>query len=133
MKKTLFYTAFTLLALSLFTVTALAGQVARRQAAQEDRIQQGICSGSLTATEARVLKKEQCHIRMVKKRFLADGVLGKVERRKLGVLKEKADNHIRRLQHNRKVTPSRHTRGEKLKVKGHHLPAAAGHPLGRPV
>jgi hypothetical protein len=133
MKKTLFYTAFTLLALSLLVDTALAGQVARRQATQQERIQQGISSGSLTAAEARLLNTEQRHIRLVKKRFLADGVLSKVERRKLGILQEKADDHIRRLKHNRKVTPPRHVRGRRLKLMGHHLSAAAGHPLGHPV
>jgi hypothetical protein len=133
MKKTLFYTVFTLLALSLLADAALAGQVARRQATQQERIQQGISSGSLTAVEAPALNMEQRHIRMVKKRFLAEGVLTRVERRKLGILQEKADDHIRRLKHNRKVTPPRHARGSRPKLKGHHLAVAAGHPLGRPV
>jgi hypothetical protein len=133
MKKTLSYTAVTLLALVLLSDTALAGEVARRQTAQQERIQQGICSGSLTPAEARVLKKEQRHIRKVKKRFLADNVLSKVERRKLGILQIKADHHIKRLKHNPKVAPPRYARGSKLTVKERRLHLAAGHPLGRPL
>ena len=51
------------------------------------------------------IEREQRKIRKSKKRFLVDGILSKGERRKLKSLQRQADTRIRRLKHNRAVSP----------------------------
>lgn len=110
MKKTMLFMMLTLL-LSL-PVAAVAragpptrGEIAKKQAAQHQRIQQGVQKGRLTAAEARALEQEQRRIHQLKQRFLADGRLDKTERRRLTARQKQAAARIRRLKRNRAVQP----------------------------
>lgn len=129
MKNATFMMMFGLGLSLLVSTNALAGgrqaiHIAKKQAAQQKRIQQGIQKGSLTPAEARTLKREQRKIRKTKQRFLADGLLNKRERRKLKTLQSQADSHIRRLKRNRAVRVPRG--GVKLRQAAVHRRMATG-------
>ncbi len=101
MKKHLSKTIFVLLALGLAMPAFARVSLHDAERNQMHRIQQGIHSGTLTAGEARVLRKEQRSIRHLKRRFLRDGRLSRAERRNLRYRYTKASRHIYRLKHNR--------------------------------
>ena len=73
-------------------------------AGQMERIHQGIASGQLTRGEARSLTREQRRIRQMERCYRADGRLDRRERRQLQSMRSDADEHIRRLKHNRART-----------------------------
>jgi hypothetical protein len=75
MEKTLFYTAFTLLPFSCWRTRPRPARSPVGRPPRGSASGRGVASGRLTTAEARVLKKEQRHIRNLKKRFLADGIL----------------------------------------------------------
>lgn len=136
MKKTMLYLVVTLFVSVFLSTDALAGlprarAIAEKQAAQQKRIRQGIHQGSLTAAEARALKREQRKIRKLKKRFLADGVLNRAETRKLSVIQKRAGAHIGRLKHNRAVKP--HLKAKRSRKNVLYTQIAAGQYAGRPV
>ena len=89
-----------LLGLSLAPLDAAAG-VNGREAAQRDRIAQGVASGSLTGREAARLTAEQARIERKEQRFRAnDGRLGPRERNALDRSLDRSRNHIFRAKHN---------------------------------
>jgi hypothetical protein len=79
---------------------AFAGIAEDRSFSQRVRIRQGIVSGELTPYEAKLLKHEQRHIRMVKKISWFDGRLNYRESRRIERLQNRASRHIYRLKHN---------------------------------
>lgn len=90
------------LALSLLMVLphlAGAGPIEERQQRQQDRIAEGIASGSLNPREATRLEAEQTAIGAEKRAFLQDGKLGPRERAKLRQDQNRASRHIYREKH----------------------------------
>ena len=84
----------------LFIDMAFAGVAEDRIFAQRLRIRQGILSGELTPWEIKVLKREQRHIRRVKKSSWFDGKLTYRESSQIERLQNRASRHIYRLKHN---------------------------------
>ncbi|MBI4643779.1 MAG: hypothetical protein HY743_08690, partial [Deltaproteobacteria bacterium] len=76
----------------------------RREAYQEQRIQQGIDSGALTPGEARYLNREQARIDRAEERMKADGYLSFRERQRLNQMQNHASRDIYRLEHNNRTT-----------------------------
>ena len=71
----------------------------QRQADQEQRIDQGIGSGQLTAAEAARLERGQARIERMERRALADGRLDPRERRRIMHAQEVQSRHIYREKH----------------------------------
>ncbi|RMG75348.1 MAG: hypothetical protein D6710_00175 [Nitrospirae bacterium] len=92
--------------LSALTTNAIAGTttdpgIKKRMRHQEQRIKQGIRTGSLTWTEALRLERELSMIRCEERRFKSDGVLTKKERKKLHHDLNRSSRHIFREKHDR--------------------------------
>ena len=92
--------------LGLFTevsaqdLSASATPVAtNRQVNQAARIAHGTANGQLTRPERRALKAEQRHIRRVKRRAKADGVVTGEEKLRINRKQRRANRHIRRQKH----------------------------------
>lgn len=99
--KALFTAAALVLA---FAVQAQAAtpRIDKREQRQEDRIQQGAASGTLTAQETQRLEKEQAHIDKMQDRAAADGQVTKKERAKITAAQHEASQDIHRKKHNRR-------------------------------
>lgn len=80
---------FKMLAAVAFSLPVLAfaqantPRVDQRQANQEQRIEQGVASGSLTPREANRLERGQQHVANMESRAKADGVVTRQERARL--------------------------------------------------
>jgi hypothetical protein len=74
-------------------------RVDRRQAQQEQRIQEGVQSGSLTTNEAARLEKGQDHVQKVEDKVKADGVVTGKERVRLTHAENKQSARIYRQEH----------------------------------
>ncbi len=93
---------------AIFFVLLLTGgstSVARpipeqRQTNQQQRIEQGVQSGSLTRREANRLEAQQNRIERSETRMEADGVVKVNERKRLSARKNKASRNIYRKKHN---------------------------------
>lgn len=86
-------------------VTALNAQagtprVDQRQASQQQRIEQGVTNGTLTAQETLRLEKEQARIQKMETRSQADGVVTGKERARLEAAQDAANRDIHRKKHN---------------------------------
>jgi len=81
-----------------FAQTATPG-IARRQAEQQARINQGVRSGELTPEEARGLRTEQKLVRITKRAMKADGVVTPRERRVLNRQLNRTSRDISREKH----------------------------------
>ena len=79
------------------------GNIDQREAAQEQRIQNGIRSGAITPREAGRLEAEQQRIRDAEARMRADGRLDPREKARLDRMQNKADRDISRENHDRQV------------------------------
>ena len=77
-------------------------RVDQRQERQEQRIDQGVASGSLTASEAQRLENQQTRIDRVEDKAKADGQVTRRERAKLHVAQDGASRTIARKKHNRR-------------------------------
>ena len=75
--------------------------VDRRQANQEQRIDQGIASGALTTTEGARLERGQARIERMESRAQADGVIGPREAAHLEHALNAQSRHIYRQKHDR--------------------------------
>lgn len=96
----------TLLALASASVLAQAASapaatpgVDKRQANQEQRIEQGVNSGQLNARETLRLEREQKRVAVAEQKAKADGTVTAGERKKLHHLQNKASRDIRREKH----------------------------------
>jgi hypothetical protein len=87
----------------LGATAAQAGVVHGRQRWQDHRIQRGVCGRSLTRAEARILRAEQRAVARARWRALADGAISRQEARFLARAQNRADRHIDRLTHNRRM------------------------------
>lgn len=93
------------LGLAGFLMAALNAQagtprVDQRQASQQQRIEQGVATGSLTAPETLRLEKEQARIQKMETRAQADGVVTGKERARLEAAQDAASRDIHRKKHN---------------------------------
>ncbi len=113
----------------------------RREAYQQQRIQQGIADGSLTRGEARYLEREQGRIDRAEERMAADGNLSPRERQRLNQMQNQASRDIYRLENNRRTADGYngnqagwqgHNRGWDGRDYGWHgnNPVGAGHTPG---
>lgn len=75
----------------------------RRDAYQQQRIQQGIESGSLTPGEARYLEREQGRIDRAADRMQADGNLSPREQQRLNQMQNQASRDIYRMENNNRT------------------------------
>lgn len=104
MKNSITLTA--LLALTLFAGTAIAGNtdsplIDKKQENQQNRIEQGINSGSLTFKEAVMLNKQQSRIANREECFKSDGTLTKRERVRINHDLNRASKNIAIQKHDR--------------------------------
>ena len=79
MKKLIFLFAITM-GCSIYVSAQTTTRVTKKQINQNVRIAEGISSGELTRREAKVLKRQQRHIRNEKRLAKADGVVTRSER-----------------------------------------------------
>ena len=88
----------TLTALSLapvlFSTSASADEIDRRQAYQEQRIRDGVRRGEITRREYRQLENEQANIREMERRAKADGFVDPWERAQISRAQTAASAHI---------------------------------------
>lgn len=106
----------TVIALSLATLGSAFAQttptpntprIDNREAKQEQRIDQGVASGSLTQQEADRLNKGQERVAAVEEKAKADGTVTKKERARLTHMQNKQNRHIKAQKHDRqKVAPA---------------------------
>ena len=75
----------------------------QRQQNQQNRIAEGLQSGSLTANEAANLEKREAKIAADKRAAKADGVVTPAERRKLKREQDDASRAIARKKHNNRT------------------------------
>ena len=85
------------------SVPASADWIDGRQAAQRERIRDGVHSGALTRGEAQRLRRQQRRIRRLEERFAQDGHLSRHERRKLNRALDRSSRRIARAKHNDRV------------------------------
>jgi hypothetical protein len=76
-------------------------RVDQRQANQEQRIDQGVASGSLTRREANRLERGQQHVDNMENRAKADGVVTRGERARLHQAQDVQSARIHRQKHDR--------------------------------
>ncbi|MCB4359252.1 hypothetical protein [Quatrionicoccus australiensis] len=76
-------------------------RVDQRQANQEQRIDQGVASGSLTQREANRLENGQQRVDNMENRAKADGVVTKRERARLHVAQDAQSDRIHAQKHDR--------------------------------
>lgn len=75
-------------------------KVDKRQIKQEQRIDQGVASGQLTAAETAKLERQGAKIDAREQAAKADGVVTKAERAKLHAAQDRASATIYRKKHN---------------------------------
>jgi len=76
-------------------------RIDKRQANQEQRIDQGIASGQLNEREANRLNNQQEHINKMEDKAKSDGVMTKRERARISAAQDRASRHIVREKHDR--------------------------------
>jgi uncharacterized membrane protein YebE (DUF533 family) len=100
--KTIKTVAFLAVALpTLAFAQANTPRVDQRQANQEQRIDQGVASGSLTQREANRLERGQQHVDNMENRAKADGVVTRGERARLHQAQDVQSARIHRQKHDR--------------------------------
>jgi len=100
--KTIKTIAFLAIALpTLAFAQANTPRVDQRQANQEQRIDQGVASGSLTQREANRLERGQQHVDNMENRAKADGVVTRGERARLHQAQDVQSDRIYRQKHDR--------------------------------
>ncbi|MFC0351688.1 hypothetical protein [Undibacterium danionis] len=88
------------LVMPAFAQTTATPHVAKRQAAQQKRIAEGVQSGELTAKETAHLEMREAKIQADKKAAKADGVVTDAERVKLQAEQNRASRKIYNKKHN---------------------------------
>lgn len=76
-------------------------RIDQRQANQEQRIDQGVASGSLTQRETNRLERGQQHVENIETRAKSDGVVSKRERARLLQAENVQSRHISAQRHDR--------------------------------
>jgi hypothetical protein len=102
-----FHTLAATLALTLASATFAqttqpnTPRVDRREAKQEQRIEQGAASGSLTQKEEKQLDQGQARVATAENKAKADGVVTKKEKARLAHMQNKQNRHIKRQKHDK--------------------------------
>jgi uncharacterized membrane protein YebE (DUF533 family) len=86
-------------ALALAQATPATPNIDKRQARQEQRIQQGVKSGQLTPREAASLEKGQAKVQRMEDKAKADGKVTPKERARIEREQNKQDRRIARQKH----------------------------------
>lgn len=102
MKCKIFVLAICLLGFAGFTQaqTATPG-ITKTQIDQQQRIKQGLKSGSLTKAEVKKLEKQQVQIQKMKIRSKADGVVTRKEKARINAAQTNASARIFKQKHDR--------------------------------
>ncbi|MGB4765604.1 MAG: hypothetical protein WBH09_01700 [Rugosibacter sp.] len=97
--------ALALLSVTLFTASAMAQtatpQVDQRQINQQQRIDQGVSSGTLTEKEAARMEHGQTHVENIEDRAKSDGTVTNRERARLHHAQDVQSSRIYRQKHDR--------------------------------
>jgi hypothetical protein len=100
MKQTLIIIA------SLMSLTVYAGRAQNREARQQNRINQGASSGSLTQHESKKLARGQKKINAYEEKALADGTASAREKAKLEKMQDRQSHRIYKQKHDAQVQPA---------------------------
>jgi hypothetical protein len=90
-------------ALPVLAQTTSTPRIDQRQANQEQRIQQGVKSGSLTQKEAARLEKGQAHVQKMENKAVADGKVTAKERARIEKAQDKQSRKISREKHDKQT------------------------------
>lgn len=99
--QSLFVAAVISLPLAASAQSASTPKVDQRQANQQQRIDQGVQSGALTAPEAARLEKGQERVQAIEDRAKADGTVTRAERARLDRAQDTQSARIYRQKHDR--------------------------------
>jgi hypothetical protein len=94
----------------------------QREAAEEQRIKEGVRSGAITPQEAERLAAEQRRIRAAEARMRADGRLDPRERARLNQMLNKADRDIYRESHDNQAAYSGYGKHHKARYQHENHP-----------
>lgn len=111
MKKRIFVTSIMFSILLIFGGTAFAARtVGQRQVKQQERISQGVRSGSINRHEFRELRRDQRRIQDVKRHARRDGYVSRREMNRIHRMQDRASGRIHRAKtnHNYHYGPVRH-------------------------
>lgn len=104
MKETiLFFILSTMLAIGSAQAQAIADPSTKTEIRQRARIAEGRADGSLTRHEKKQLKRQQRHIRRMKKKAAADGTITPGEKQKITKAQRRANRNIYRKKHNNRI------------------------------
>ncbi len=82
-------------------------RVEKRQERQQQRIDQGVASGSLTGKEAQRLQSQQTRIEAAENRAQADGKVTRKERAAMEARQDKASRRIAKQKHDAQTAPAK--------------------------
>jgi hypothetical protein len=109
--------------LMVTSISFAAGPIGQRQQIQQQRINQGVRSGTVTKQEMRHLRQDQKAIQAAKNRALKDGYLNRGEKARISRMQNEASRHIQRAKTNNRHLPYRDCRYQKgHQVKVHPRP-----------
>lgn len=74
----------------------------KREAVQQQRIEQGVKSGALTGNEAARLEQGQARVEKMEARAKSDGRVTRQERQRIHKAQDHQSKHIHRAKHNRR-------------------------------
>ncbi|MBP9655641.1 MAG: hypothetical protein KBE19_14750 [Rhodocyclaceae bacterium] len=92
---------FSALALPALAQVASTPRIDQRQANQQQRIEQGVQSGSLTEKEAARLEKGQAHVQNMENKAVADGKVSARERGRIEHAQDVQSKRVYRQKHDR--------------------------------
>ena len=101
--RTLAFLAIAGLAFAAAAQTQSTPRIDQRQANQEQRIEQGEKSGSLTSKEAARLEKGQAHVQKMEDKAVSDGRVTKKERQRIEHAQNQQSKKIYREKHDKQT------------------------------
>lgn len=101
-KRTISVCVVTLILVVGLLMPVWAGEVKAREENQQDRINQGVASGELTAKETAHLEKGEANIEAARQQALSDGKVTRKEKARLNHSENKQSRKIYRAKHNNK-------------------------------
>ena len=101
-KRTISVCVVTLILVVGLLMPVWAGEVKAREENQQDRINQGVASGELTAKETAHLEKGEANIEAARQQALSDGKVTRKEKTRLNHAENKQSRKIYRAKHNNK-------------------------------
>ena len=98
--------------------TTSTPRIDQRQLNQENRIQQGVQSGSLTQKEAANLKKGQTHVQTMENKALSDGKITQKEALRINETQNKQSRKIEQQKHDQQHDYNHDGKKDKHNNKG---------------